>query len=678
MRDFIESLIELDKTDLFERARTVRVQNALTEWQMAAMLMAIERQRAYLECGCSSITVYADKKLGLHPKKTRALLRLARICTYHELVSKAFKDGSLCWTKVREIGRVLDDHNEEKWVKYAVTHTVRQVERAVAKPPASLRKPTSRLECPMLFDITSDTLGQCGVRQRVILMRGPDKPAEDDATEMRGGDEPAEDDATEMRGGDEPAEEDATALPGGDEPADETAGDEYTEEENEAMAEEYFAQQRALKPWLYEKRPLPDWIPSGPTGENEQPDEEPPPTRLIRMTFVFKPGEYAAVEAGLRKAQGQMRKRQTQSEQLVHVMQQFLATGSECTKARYPVVIQIEGHDAVYVTDRGDLPVAADKLQVLLAQARPPRKSPSGGPPRKRPSGGPPRAAKNVPKTATGTEQPVNIKSLSSQPPSESCPAVCAPGHGHAREHLADQTLRVSQPSLGPADQTRRVSQPSLGPADQTWRASQPMVGQAEQTWHVSQPLLGQAEQILHVSQPMLGGDIARNDSSHDPTVNHLADPMSDFGQTPNGESSAANALLHDPAADQLADALTHMPDTALATASRPASVKARRRTISRPNAIREVMARSGWACVRCGSRDRLELDHAVPLCRGGSDDVEAQDAVCDDCHEARHYEDFKCDPVFEQGRRHALKRREQHKQTSGGASLPNTELGKT
>jgi hypothetical protein len=136
MRDFIESLIELDKTELFDRARSVRVQNALTEWQMAAMLMAIERQRAYIECGCSSITVYADKKLGLHPKKTRALLRLARICTYHELVSKAFKDGSLCWTKVREIGRVLDDHNEEKWVKYATTHTVRQVESAVAKPPA--------------------------------------------------------------------------------------------------------------------------------------------------------------------------------------------------------------------------------------------------------------------------------------------------------------------------------------------------------------------------------------------------------------------------------------------------------------------------------------------------------------------------------------------------------------
>jgi hypothetical protein len=99
MRDFIDSLIELDHSVLFDRACEVRLQNALSEWQMAAMLMAIERQRAYLECNCSSITVFAEKKLGVHPKKTRALLRLARVCTYHELVSKAFRDGSLCWTK---------------------------------------------------------------------------------------------------------------------------------------------------------------------------------------------------------------------------------------------------------------------------------------------------------------------------------------------------------------------------------------------------------------------------------------------------------------------------------------------------------------------------------------------------------------------------------------------------
>ncbi len=569
---------------------------------------------------------------------------------------------------MREISRVLDDHNEANWVKYATTHTVRQVEKAVAKPPASLRKPISRLEYPTLFDVSAcHTTAQAGVQQRVILMPGPDRPTglgtstSDDETGL-----PAADESTAQT-----AEE--TGPPTEDDSDDETAGDDYTQEENEAMAQEYFAQQRALKPWLYEKRPLPDWITPDPTDKDEQPDEEPPPTRLIRMTFVFKPDEYAAVEAGLRKAQGQMRKRHTQSEQLVHIMQQFLATGNECTKARYPVVIQIEGHDAVYVTDRGDLPVPPDKLQGLLAQARPPRKSPSA------------RLLRSAPSVnandANANDQKAGQRSQLGQPPVNQSIAVKAPVHESA-EQPASQISRV-----GPASVTQSIAMKAPQPASATEQPASQMshVGYAvmnqyvvpEHNWIAEQPasqmpLVGQpslnesmvsphntiadqpASQMSHVGQALVNAYMVpkRNTIAEQPTSN-----MPHVGQPVLNECMAheQNTLTEQPT-----DRLPHVGQPESARSNTAATLQSKRRTAGRPNAIRELMARSGWACVRCGSRERLELDHAVPICRGGSDDVTSQDPLCIDCHRARHHDDFKNDPLFKEGRRRAQERRSQ------------------
>jgi hypothetical protein len=580
MRDFIDSLVELDHTELFERARTVRGQNALSEWQLAAMLMAIERQRAYLECDCSSITVYAEKKLGLHPKKTRAMLRLARLADRFELASKAFKDGSLCWTKLREIGRVLDEQNEAKWVRYAVTHTVRQVEKAVAKPPASLRKPTSRLEYPTLFDVAAcPTTAQCGPPERVLLMPGPDKPAEESYTE-----------------------------------------DGLTEEEYDLrQAEEYLAQQRALKAPKREPRPLPDWISSAPTDDGEQPEEQPPPTQLIRMTFVFKAEEYAAVEAALRKAQGQVRKRQPQSALVAHVMQQFLASGSECTKARYPVVIQIEGHDAVYVTDRGDLPVEAERLQGLLAQARPARKSPA----RRSNSGIAEAVCAEQP---TGREAQADQAQLPSGPMSQAGEALSADGpmsHVGQAVSAAGPMSHVGQ-ALSAAGRIAHVGQ--------ALSSAVPM-SHVGQTLSAAGPMY-QAGEALSAAGPM----------SHVGQALSAAGPMSHVGQAPGSEPAV-------------------VPAAYAMSSSTMAKPKSKRRTASRPNAIREVMARSGWACVDCGSRDRLQLHHETPICRGGSDDTQAQVTICDDCHAARHHDDFTYDPLFEAGRRKAQERRAQQSQ---------------
>jgi hypothetical protein len=50
---------------------------------------------------------------------------------------------------------------------------------------------------------------------------------------------------------------------------------------------------------------------------------------------------------------------------------------------------------------------------------------------------------------------------------------------------------------------------------------------------------------------------------------------------------------------------------------------------------VRKVNAfdRDGWKCVVCGATNNLEMDHAVALMNGGSNDITNTFALCHSCH---------------------------------------------
>ena len=54
------------------------------------------------------------------------------------------------------------------------------------------------------------------------------------------------------------------------------------------------------------------------------------------------------------------------------------------------------------------------------------------------------------------------------------------------------------------------------------------------------------------------------------------------------------------------------------------------------------IFERDGWACILCGSKDKLELDHAQALMNGGSNDPSNLWTLCDDCHSAKTVLDFQ------------------------------------
>lgn len=52
------------------------------------------------------------------------------------------------------------------------------------------------------------------------------------------------------------------------------------------------------------------------------------------------------------------------------------------------------------------------------------------------------------------------------------------------------------------------------------------------------------------------------------------------------------------------------------------------------PTAVRQaVFAKYGRACVKCGSRERLELDHVVAYSKGGPDTADNLQPMCKTCN---------------------------------------------
>ena len=67
--------------------------------------------------------------------------------------------------------------------------------------------------------------------------------------------------------------------------------------------------------------------------------------------------------------------------------------------------------------------------------------------------------------------------------------------------------------------------------------------------------------------------------------------------------------------------------------------VPRRRKGISR-KVRAAVLLRDGGKCLRCGSREDIQLDHITPWCRGGLDTVDNLQCLCGRCNRAKWHED--------------------------------------
>lgn len=116
-------------TDLDARARLAYKRQAQAEWELAQLLLAMQRRGRWQEVGCSSVVDYAERRLGMPADHLFALLKLATDVAPFPRTSEAWRQGEIGRTKPRELLRVMTPQSESSLLHFASTHTCREVAR---------------------------------------------------------------------------------------------------------------------------------------------------------------------------------------------------------------------------------------------------------------------------------------------------------------------------------------------------------------------------------------------------------------------------------------------------------------------------------------------------------------------------------------------------------------------
>jgi hypothetical protein len=138
---FLEPLLsDLERADAFEldrRLRRLRRLEQRLDAEIGLLLARIARGRGYREVGLPSMERFARERLGLSPRKARALLRLERACELCPELREAYRSGRLSWVQAQTLLPlvVLEEawRFRRGWIAWAGRVSVRRLEEDVER-----------------------------------------------------------------------------------------------------------------------------------------------------------------------------------------------------------------------------------------------------------------------------------------------------------------------------------------------------------------------------------------------------------------------------------------------------------------------------------------------------------------------------------------------------------------
>ena len=135
MQEDVRALESLDAQALHLEAKRRGRRMAVCRWEMAACLLAVERTKAHLEHGCSSVVQYATRFLDLESQAAYELLRVARALAALPELSKGFCDGDIPWTSVRELTRNARPEDDTRLAQMGRRLSTAEIERVTVRSP---------------------------------------------------------------------------------------------------------------------------------------------------------------------------------------------------------------------------------------------------------------------------------------------------------------------------------------------------------------------------------------------------------------------------------------------------------------------------------------------------------------------------------------------------------------
>jgi hypothetical protein len=100
---------------------------------IAFTLAEMKERSLHLVHGYSRIQDYAEWELEVPKAKALALIEIAKKMPALPVIARAFAEGTLSWSKARQIVRVATEDTQEHWLKEAERLSVRGLESAVAR-----------------------------------------------------------------------------------------------------------------------------------------------------------------------------------------------------------------------------------------------------------------------------------------------------------------------------------------------------------------------------------------------------------------------------------------------------------------------------------------------------------------------------------------------------------------
>jgi hypothetical protein len=135
-RELLDGLADADAFELDHRLRQVVALEQELEARIGPLLREVADGRLYVAAGFTSFEAYARERLGLSPRRARALLRLERVAARIPELRNRYHEGLLSWVQAQTLVPLLLALAEvgahaSAWLDRAARVTVRRLEEDV-------------------------------------------------------------------------------------------------------------------------------------------------------------------------------------------------------------------------------------------------------------------------------------------------------------------------------------------------------------------------------------------------------------------------------------------------------------------------------------------------------------------------------------------------------------------
>ena len=125
----LDLVFGLPLEQLHERLRRAARKQGDGKRELAHFLVDLDERRLYRDTGHASTVHFAEAWLDEPQRRTRELLQFGRALNRLKIVEAAY--AVLGWSRTVEVLRVVQDYNQEEWVEFARTRSVRELRATV-------------------------------------------------------------------------------------------------------------------------------------------------------------------------------------------------------------------------------------------------------------------------------------------------------------------------------------------------------------------------------------------------------------------------------------------------------------------------------------------------------------------------------------------------------------------